>query len=72
MRDREDKSVRGKKLYSSYRHWSERNGFKPKSSNAVAEDWRRLGFESGRDKQGVIWYGLEVTDAVPSLGGFGG
>lgn len=50
----EDKSVRGKKLYSSYRHWCERNGFKPKSSNAVAEDWRRLGFESGRDKQGVI------------------
>jgi putative DNA primase/helicase len=68
----EDKSVRGKKLYSSYRHWCERNGFKPKSINAVAEDWRRLGFESGRSKQGVIWYGLEVTDAVPSLGGFGG
>ena len=56
----QEKSVRSSDLYNRYRLWCEQNGHKPKSSTQIAEDWRRLGFERKRDKQGVYWRGVEL------------
>ena len=56
----QEKSERSTKLYTNYRLWCEENGHKPKSSTQIAEDWRRLGFERKRDKQGVLWRGVEL------------
>ena len=56
----QEKSERSKALYGRYRFWCEENGHRPKSSTQIAEDWRRLGFERKRDKQGVLWRGVEL------------
>lgn len=66
----EGKTVRGSELYSRYKFWCERNGHKPKSITHVAEDWRRLGFRSKRDKKGVIWHGLALEERE-TVGMFG-
>jgi putative DNA primase/helicase len=55
-----EKSERSSDLYRRYRFWCEDNGHKPKSSTQIAEDWRRLGFERKRDKQGILWCGVEL------------
>jgi hypothetical protein len=31
----------------------------------IAEDWRRLGFRHGRDKDGAVWRGISAK--VPVL-----
>ncbi len=42
-------------LYNAYRGWCDRNGHKPKSSTAIAEDWRRMGFSKYRPGGVVYW-----------------
>jgi putative DNA primase/helicase len=54
----EGKSVRSGQLYLSYQTWCYLNGHKAKSKTHIAEDWRRLGFTSKRDKRGVVWHGV--------------
>ena len=56
----EGKSVRGAQLYVRYQGWCVMNGHKPKSRTHIAEDWRRLGFRSKRDKQGIVWHGVDT------------
>jgi putative DNA primase/helicase len=52
-------TVRGSELYSAYKSWCEENGFKPKNSNQVAADWRRLGFKDKRSN-GIVWEGVRL------------
>jgi putative DNA primase/helicase len=61
----EGKSVRASELYSRYTIWCSLNGHKPKSVTQIAEDWRRLGFRHGRDKDGAVWRG--ISPKVPVL-----
>lgn len=51
--------VSGSELYSAYADWCSANGFKPKNSNQVSKDWRRLGFER-RTSNGAFWHGLKL------------
>lgn len=47
------------KLYKAHEAWCWRNGHNAKSSTAIAEDWRRLGFER-RDSNGLrYWHGVK-------------
>jgi len=54
--------IKASELYSSYKQWCIANGFYPKSSKAVADDWSRLGFVSKRQNDGIYWLGLELND----------
>jgi putative DNA primase/helicase len=62
----EGKSVRATLLYYRYKVWCDLNGHKAKSRTHVAEDWRRLGFTSRRDKKGVVWQGV-ATKGVAAI-----
>jgi putative DNA primase/helicase len=53
--------VRSSTLYERYSAWCIRNGFKPKNSNQIAKEWRRLGFEYSRS-DGSWWGGLRLRD----------
>lgn len=46
-------------FYNRYLNWCEANGFKPKNSNQVSKDWRRLGFEH-LNSSGKYWKGLRI------------
>ncbi len=63
----EGKSVRGAQLYVRYQGWCLQNGHKPKSRTHIAEDWRRLGFRPKRDKQGVVWHGVDTKGIAAVL-----
>jgi putative DNA primase/helicase len=47
-------------LYARYADWCNANGFKPKNSNQVAKEWRRLGFEH-LHSNGKWWQGIELN-----------
>jgi putative DNA primase/helicase len=51
-------------LYKQYRYWCEDNGHKPASSTRMAEEWRRLGFESRHTKTGNVWAGLRLLQTT--------
>jgi putative DNA primase/helicase len=51
--------VSGSELYAAYADWCSANGFKPKNSNQVSKDWRRLGFER-KTSNGAWWHGLKL------------
>lgn len=55
----ESYSVPAGEFYTAYLSWCEANGFKPKNSNQVAKDWRRLGFEHRRSN-GTWWHGVRL------------
>lgn len=55
----ERNSIRGGELYSDYKLWCELNGFKPKNSNQVATDWRRLGLVD-KHSGGTVWHGARL------------
>ena len=55
----ESYKVQSSALYSRYTEWCFSNGFKPKNSNQIAKEWRRLGFEKGR-ANGSWWHGLKL------------
>ncbi len=40
-----DYKTGGEALYQAYKDWCERNGHRPQSSTAIAQEWERLGFE---------------------------
>jgi putative DNA primase/helicase len=57
----DDRETKPQPLYDAYRHWCFVNGHKPMSSTAVAAEWKRLGFERSRPRQGYRYYlGIEV------------
>jgi putative DNA primase/helicase len=55
----ESYKVQSSALYDRYATWCITNGFKPKNSNQIAKEWRRLGFEKGR-ANGSWWHGLQL------------
>ena len=57
--ERGDYKVRGSELYTRYADWCNANGFKPKNSNQVAKDWRRLGLVYSRS-DGSWWHGIRL------------
>lgn len=61
---REDYKIRGSELYRAYIAWCSENGFKPKNSNQIAKEWRRLGFTHSRS-DGAWWLGLRLKASVP-------
>lgn len=54
----ESYKIRGGDLYERYTGWCLANGFKPKNSNQVAKEWRRLGFVK-KESDGNWWIGLK-------------
>jgi len=52
--------VQAGQLYNRYTTWCETNGFKPKNSNQIAKEWRRLGFEH-LASSGKWWTGLTLN-----------
>jgi len=61
MERHESYKVRGSDLYHAYKTWCETNGFKPKNSNQLAKEWRRLGFQL-KDSNGHWWIGLRPKE----------
>lgn len=57
----ENHKLRGGELYKAYSEWCVSNGFKPKNSNQIAKEWRRLGFEYVRS-DGSWWHGLKLQN----------
>jgi len=53
--------VQSSVLYGDYSAWCLANGFKPKNSNQIAKEWRRLGLEH-RHSNGKWWQGLRLRD----------
>ena len=68
LEDNTKKSTNGKlvaqsELYGSYREWSQENGLKPMSSNALSRILTERGYERKRNSKGLAAYmGLEVLD----------
>jgi P4 family phage/plasmid primase-like protien len=48
------------KLYQAYNTWCIKNGCTPESSNIVAEDWRRLGFQRKKSGGYFFWVGVKL------------
>lgn len=55
-----DFSEQSSMLYNAYREWCEKNGHKPLSITAIAEDWKRLGFEKYSSKGKNRWRGVQL------------
>lgn len=53
--------VGSKALHEDYMQWCEDNGFKAKSINQVAREWRRLGFTYVKSNI-AYWQGLKLRD----------
>jgi hypothetical protein len=51
--------TRSSELYSRYANWCISNGFKPKNSNQIAKDWRRLGLQL-QHSNGHFWCGVRL------------
>jgi putative DNA primase/helicase len=47
-------------LYNAYKKWCDENGHKPLSITAIAEDWKRLGFESYPSNGRNRWRGVQL------------
>lgn len=54
-------------LYNAYKLWCIETGHKPQSSTKIAADWKRLGFEQDRQKDGVYWIGVGLMAKEPEL-----
>ncbi len=55
-----EERIGGQELYDDYRHWCERNGFKPKNITQVAKEWRRIGLKDSRQKGKTAWHGAKL------------
>jgi putative DNA primase/helicase len=58
----ESYKVQGSTLYADYQRWCEVNGFKAKSANQVASEWRRLGFTLTKSNGLSVWQGLKLRE----------
>lgn len=58
-----------KQLYTSYVAWSEGNGERTASQNALGKSLTERGYTSKRMRDGVHWFGIGIVDA-PRQGGF--
>jgi putative DNA primase/helicase len=50
-------------LYQRYRDWCLAHGHRPLSIVRIRADWKRLGFEPGRDTKGSLWRGVGLLDS---------
>jgi putative DNA primase/helicase len=64
--DQEHK-IKADALYQTYKMWCERNGFRPKNRNQVADDWERLGFTSRKSNGWHWWHGLRMKGGWDAL-----
>ena len=55
-----DYSEQSSILYGAYKEWCDRNGHKSISITAIAEDWRRLGFERYGSGGQNRWRGVQL------------
>jgi putative DNA primase/helicase len=51
------------KLYQSYAAWCRRSGLRPESTNTLAAEWERLGFQRRRLRGGSYWFGLRLRSS---------
>jgi P4 family phage/plasmid primase-like protien len=54
-------------LYKAYKQWCLDNGHKPKSSTALADDWRRLGLERSMSGGYPYWHGVELLQVTVTI-----
>ncbi len=54
--------VQASTLYDAYRVWCDTNGHRPKTSNYVVEDWRRLGFTRKAINGRHYWTGVRLIN----------
>lgn len=47
-------------LYQAYRTWCENSGHKPQSSTSLGKEWKRLGFESRKTREGWVYLGIRL------------
>ena len=47
-------------LYNAFKEWCDENGHEPISITAIAEDWKRLGFESYDSNGRRRWRGVQL------------
>jgi len=59
-----DGIVRSAELYDAYAEWCKANGHRPKSSTAIAEDWRRIGLQQVRGSHWRGWKGIRLVTAT--------
>ena len=55
----------GRPLYEDYKQWALENGYKPKSNQQVAKDWRRLGLSSAGYQGSTKWFGAKLRPQTP-------
>lgn len=48
-------------LYADYRAWCDVNGFKPKTINQIADEWKRLGLRHYMSNGRAFWQGLKLN-----------
>lgn len=56
----ESYKVQSRDLYNRYMMWCMNSGFKPKNSNQIAKEWRRLGFTDAKSNGVTVWHGLKL------------
>ncbi|HEX5734118.1 MAG TPA: phage/plasmid primase, P4 family [Blastocatellia bacterium] len=56
-----------RELYEAYKQWCLDNGHKPKSSTAIAEDWKRLGLEHRVSGGYPYWHGVELRQITVTI-----
>jgi P4 family phage/plasmid primase-like protien len=54
-------------LYRVYKEWCLESGHKPKSSTAVAEDWKRLGLERKVSGGYSYWHGVNIRQITVTI-----
>ena len=59
--------VTSRELYQAYKQWCLDNGHKPKSSKALAEDWKRLGLEHRVSGGYPYWQGVELRQITVTI-----
>jgi putative DNA primase/helicase len=60
-------TVSSNALYNAYRFWCDTNGHKPKTSTAIAKDWKRLGFTNFKAAGKAKWRGVKLTGEYATL-----
>lgn len=53
--------VQSSVLYRAYAEWCNERGFRPRNYNQIAQEWRRLGFESKKSDV-VVWTGVRLRE----------
>jgi len=61
-----DNKIQSQILYDKYKYWCENNGYKPKSSTYMANEWKRLGLIKFKANGRAYWKGIKLIEAGES------